>query len=135
MDRNVDVTLVCDQSGQPPYFSPQGEVSSLNYVSNDSRQKSFFNSLFDSGKSTYYMYSQQRYYDSNLLITIYVAVSFTCCFLDFSNINPGKLAYIVTFYAIIVHVHFHATQFSFWSLDIYKIKIGSRSICQFISFS
>lgn len=32
LTRNVDVTLVCDQSGQPPYFSPQGEVSSLNYA-------------------------------------------------------------------------------------------------------
>lgn len=49
LDRNVDVTLVCDQSGQPPYFSPTGEVSSLNYVSNDSRQTSFFNGLFRLG--------------------------------------------------------------------------------------
>ncbi|XP_022304253.2 uncharacterized protein LOC111111521 [Crassostrea virginica] len=29
--RNTDVTLICDQSGGSAYFSPQGEISTLNY--------------------------------------------------------------------------------------------------------
>ncbi|XP_061185561.1 cation-dependent mannose-6-phosphate receptor-like [Saccostrea echinata] len=32
LTRNVDVTLICDQSGQPAYFAPAGEVGSLNYA-------------------------------------------------------------------------------------------------------
>lgn len=47
--------------------------------------------------------NMQLYYNSILLITIYVAVSYTCCFLVLSNLNPEKLAYIVTFYIYILY--------------------------------
>lgn len=106
--------------------------------------------------------NMQLYYNSILLITIYVAVSYTCCFLVLSNLNPEKLAYIVTFYIYILYTLYQKMKtkwyahtciwychyskctvscnpifvpLSFWSLYIYKIKIGSQSICQFISFS
>lgn len=32
LNRNLDVTLVCDMSGQPASFQPQGETGGLDYV-------------------------------------------------------------------------------------------------------